>query len=536
MIESDIRDYEKAYRDFVWQVPERFNFGFDIVDRFAADQGRLALLYVDEELREQRYTFDHFRASSNKFGNLLKQLGLARGDRVMVMLARIPEWQTVMLGVLKIGTVAIPSTTLLRPKDIEYRLNAAEARAIVTDPENAEKIESVADRCKSLEHLILVGGKRRGWISCEEAMLAAPADLQAEKSRSDDPALLYFTSGTVGEPKMVLHAHAYTFAHRLTGAYWLDLKPADLHWNLSDTGWAKAAYSTLFGPWSMGTAVFMYKGGFKPKETLDLLARYPITVFCAPPTAFRMLVKEELRGYRFKLRHVVSAGEPLNPEVIEVWREATSLTIHDGYGQTESIILVANFPGMRIKPGSMGRPMPGHEVAIVDEDGRELGPGREGEIAVRGSPPSLFKGYWRNAEATARARKGEWYLTGDRAYKDEDGYFWFVGRADDVIISAGYRIGPFEVESALVGHPAVVEAAAVAAPDPLRGNVVKAFVVLRKGYKPSEELARELQEHVKRVTAPYKYPRIIEFVEDLPKTISGKIRRVELRQRESRRN
>ncbi|RMG49594.1 MAG: acyl-CoA synthetase, partial [Acidobacteria bacterium] len=284
--------------------------------------------------------------------------------------------------------------------------------------------------------------------------------------------------------------------------------------------------------WNMGATVFMFEGGFDPEQTLDILQRYGITVFCAPPTAYRMLVREDLRKYAFRLRHAVSAGEPLNPEVIAVWQEATGLSIYDGYGQTETIILVANFPCMETKPGSMGKPMPGHEVAIIDVDGNELPAGQEGEIALRGHPPSLFQGYWKNPELTARTRRGEWYVTGDRAYRDEEGYFWFVGRADDVIISAGYRIGPFEVESALVEHPAVVEAAVVASPDEVRGQIVKAFVVLSPDVQPSDELVKELQEHVKTVTAPYKYPREIEFVKELPKTISGKIRRVELRRRE----
>ncbi|GIX49774.1 MAG: hypothetical protein KatS3mg131_3985 [Candidatus Tectimicrobiota bacterium] len=359
-------------------------------------------------------------------------------------------------------------------------------------------------------------------------------------TRSDDPALVYFTSGTTGGPKMVLHTQAsYPFAHFITGKYWLDLGPADLMWNLSDTGWAKAAYSSLFGPWRLGAAVFVQQGSgrFDAQETLRLLEQYPITVFCAPPTAYRMLVLEDLRRYRFAaLRHCVGAGEPLNPEVIEAWKAGTGLTIYDGYGQTETVILVANYPCVPVKPGSMGKPLPGFEVAVIDaERGVELPPGQEGEIAVRVKPQrpvGLFREYWKNPEATAKAFRGDWYLTGDRGVRDAEGYFWFVGRADDVIISAGYRIGPFEVESALLEHEAVAESAVVASPDEMRGAIVKAFVVLAPGYRPSEALVTALQEHVKRLTAPYKYPREIEFVDELPKTISGKIRRVELRQRE----
>jgi acyl-coenzyme A synthetase/AMP-(fatty) acid ligase len=371
-------------------------------------------------------------------------------------------------------------------------------------------------------------------------MAAASETCTRVATRCDDPAIIYFTSGTTGGPKMVLHTQAsYPLAHVITGKYWLDLRPDDLHWNLSDTGWAKAAYSNLFGPWHMGAAVFIQHstGRFDPQETLHLLEQYGITTFYAPPTAYRMMVLERLPQYDLsKLRHCVGAGEPLNPEVIEAWKAGTGLTIYDGYGQTETVILVANYPCLEVKPGSMGKPLPGFDVAIIDADsGQELPPGQEGALAVRVKPKrpvGLFREYWKNPEATRESFCGDWYITGDRGWWDDGGYFWFVGRADDVIISAGYRIGPFEVESALIEHDAVVESAVVASPDEMRGTVVKAFVVLAPGYQASQALAAELQEHVKRLTAPYKYPREIEFVNELPKTISGKIRRVELRQRE----
>lgn len=527
-----MNSYEAICRQFRWEVREHFNFGADVVDRYAQDAARTALWWVDAAGREEKYTFAALRSLSNQFANVLAGLGVEPGDVVLVMLPRIPAWQVVMLGLLKLGVVAAPGTTLLQPKDIAYRAQLSGARAVVTDAENWHKVEAVRRDSPGLENFILVGGSQAGWTSYEDAMKAAPTRFIPLRTRSQDPALLYFTSGTTGGPKMVQHSHAYTLAHRLTGEYWLDQKPTDLHWNLSDTGWAKAAYSTLFGPWHTGCTVFSYHGPFEAKKTLELLEKYKITTFCAPPTAFRLMVKEDLKPYRFSLRHVVAAGEPLNPEVIEVWKEATGQTIYDGYGQTESIIMICNHPCLPVKPGSMGKPMPGHETAIVDGAGNELPPGEEGEIALKGSPPSLFLGYWKEPGLTAATRRGPWYVTGDKAYKDEDGYYWFVGRADDVIISAGYRIGPFEVESALIEHPAVVEAAVVASPDPVRGAIVKAFVVLRNGTASSPELVRELQEHVKRITAPYKYPREIEFVEQLPKTISGKIRRVELRRKE----
>jgi acetyl-CoA synthetase/medium-chain acyl-CoA synthetase len=353
--------------------------------------------------------------------------------------------------------------------------------------------------------------------------------------------MIYFTSGTVGYPKMVLHTHAsYPIGHIVTGKYWINAREGELHWNLSDMGWAKAAWSSLFGPWNTGAALFVLdaRGRFDAKQTLEVLQRYSINSFCAPPTAYRMLVLENLASYNLKaLGSCIGAGEPLNPEVIDAWRKGTNLTIRDGYGQSESVLLAGNFPGMEVRPGSMGKPSPGINLAIIDDEGREVKTGQEGDIAVRVKPErpvGLFHSYWRNDEAMQAAFKGEWYITGDRGINDEDGYFWFVGRADDVIISAGYRIGPFEVESALIEHPAVAEAAVVASPDEMRGDIVKAFVILAPGYEGSDALAAEIQEHVRTVTAPYKYPRKIEFVKELPKTVSGKIRRVELRESERR--
>jgi acyl-coenzyme A synthetase/AMP-(fatty) acid ligase len=360
-----------------------------------------------------------------------------------------------------------------------------------------------------------------------------------EPTRSDDPMLLYFTSGTVAYPKMVLHTQASAgIGHQITARFWQDLKPTDLHWTVSDFGWAKAAWGKLFGQWAVGAAVFLWDLRGKPDFDLmlRLIGEHGVTTFCAPPTVYRALVLLDLASYDWsRLRHCVSAGEPLNPEVIKVWQQATRLTIYDGYGQTETVNLLANFRCLEVRPGSMGKPTPGFDVVVIDDDARVLGPGEEGHVAVRVRPErpvGMFTGYWRDPEATAAAFRGDFYDTGDRAYVDEDGYFWFVGRADDVITSAAYRIGPFEVESALVEHPSVAEAAVVGKPDPLRGQLVKAFVVLAPGHEGSDALVAELQEHCRTVTAPYKYPREVEFTDELPKTISGKIRRVELRERE----
>ena len=527
--------YEEIYRSFRWQVPEKFNFATDVIDRLGAERNRAALYWEDEAGREARYTFWDFSVQSSRFANALKGLGLRKGDPVMIMLPRIPEWFVAFLGALKAGALVIPCTSSLRAKDIRYRAQHSGARALVTTPENATEVEVARRECDDLRELISTGSGTAGWHTWSGLLAAAAPQGTPEVTRSDEPAICFYTSGTTKEPKAVLHSHGYTYAQRFTGLYWLDLRPQDLHWTTSDTGWAKAAYGVLFGPWNIGAPVLMYHGRFEPEKQLRLLEKYQVNVFCAPPTEYRLLVKEDLSRFRLPhLRHCTGAGEPLNPEVIHAWREAFGLHIYDGYGQTESIITVANLPGMEIRPGSMGKPFPGHDMRVIDADGNEAPTGEAGDLAMRGHPPSLFLEYWKNPAETAACWRGDWYVTGDRAYRDEDGYLWFVGRADDVIISAGYRIGPFEVESALLEHPAVVESAVVASPHEERGAIVKAFVKLRPGYAPSDQLVREIQDHVKRVTAPYKYPREIEFIDELPKTISGKIRRVELRQREER--
>jgi acyl-coenzyme A synthetase/AMP-(fatty) acid ligase len=532
-------DYEATVRDFRLEVPERFNFARQVVGRWAEDPAKLAMHWLSASGAERLITFREFAERSDRFAELLQRHGVTPGDRVMVQLPRVPEWWEVLLGCLKAGAVAVPGTVLLTPKDIRYRTTLAEGVAYVCDAENAGKVDEVRGECPTLRSLFLVGDEadqHEGWLSYEREMATTSGYHQAADTGSSDPALIYFTSGTVGNPKMVLHTHAsYPIGHVVTGRFWLDLRPDDVHLNLSETGWAKAAWSSFFGPWNQGAALFVQdaRGRFRADETLDLLERYPITTFCAPPTAYRMLVLEDLsRRMLDSLRWCVGAGEPLNPEVIGAWERGTGHLVRDGYGQTETVLLCGNFPSLEVRPGSMGKPSPGMGVAVIDDEGQPLGPDSEGDIAVRCRPErpvGLFREYWRDPAATAACVRGDWYVTGDRAYVDGDGYFWFVGRSDDVIISAGYRIGPFEVESALVEHPACAEAAVVGQGDPMRGTIVKAFVVLAPGHQPTEALATDLQEHVKRVTAPYKYPREIEFVGELPKTISGKIRRVELR-------
>ena len=526
-----------ACERFRWEVPDFFNFGRDVVDRFAEEPERPALLWRNAEGSLRRLSFSEVSAASNQFAHLLSTLGVSPGDPVIIMLPRVPEWQIALVGALKTGALVIPCSTILRPKDIRYRAAHSGAVAIVTAGDQIPAVEEVRGELTRVSHFLAWMGAERsppdGWTELASALATQPADGPAgRETRASDPALVYYTSGTTGPPKAVLHDHAYTWSQRYTAEFWLGVRGEDRLWTTSDTGWAKAAYSVIFGPWSVGAEVFMYDGRFEPSRELALLSEIEPRVFCAPPTEFRLLVKQDLSELRLPhLRECVSAGEPLNPEVIRAWRDATGLTIRDGYGQTETILLVGNFPGNPVRPGSMGLPMPGHQIEIIDERGQILAPGEVGDIAVDGSTPSLFREYWKDEAASRGARCGSWYVTGDRAYRDEDGYFWFVGRADDVIISAGYRIGPFEVESALIEHPDVLETAVVGVPDPDRGSIVKAFVVLRPGIAGDGRLVQSLQDHVKAVTAPYKYPRLVEFLDELPKTVSGKIRRVELRQR-----
>ena len=533
-----MENYESLYREFRWKTPEFFNFG-ESVDQFAADPNRVAILWEDQQGNRARLTFANIRAESNRIANVLVGLGVRRGDPVMLVLPRITLWQSAYIGALKAGAMVIPCVSMLREKDLAYRANHSGACAIIAGSESVELADSLRGQCPSLKHFLLAGAPRSGWISLREAMNNSSPDYTPIRTKGSEPAICYYTSGTTKDPKAVLHGHAYIYAHRFTGSLWLDLKPGDLHWTTSDTGWAKAAYGVIFGPWMNGVTTFMYNGRFEPKKELELLQRYGITTFCAPPTEFRMLVKEDLSAWRLPaLRHCTAAGEPLNPEVIGIWRDNFGLTIHDGYGQTETTLVAANLPGMEIRPGSMGRPFPGLDVRVLDEDLNECRTDEVGQIAVRvapDKPPSIMLEYWKNPEENAAVFRGDFYLTGDQAYRDSDGYLWFVGRADDVITSAGYRIGPFEVESALLEHSAVIESAVVASPDPDRGSIVKAFVRCRPGIETGDALAHELQEHVKRITAPYKYPREIEFVDELPKTVSGKIRRVELRRLEEQR-
>ncbi len=534
--------YEELYKNFTWKVPKYYNFGFDVVDQWAEDRTKLALISIDKTGEKPRYhTFYDLKVQSNQFANILKKLNIKKGERVLVILQSIPEWYIALIGMFKLGVIPMPGTVLLTSKDIEYRVNRSEASMILTDLDHADRVEAITSKCKTLKHLMLVDGKREGWLNFSDEMKTASRELtieQKDKTLSTDPMLIYFTSGTTGHPKMVLHTHSYPLGHEVTARFAQALTKCDLHWTVSETGWAKAAWGKLFGQMIVGAAIIQWEtpGRFDPDGLLRAMEKYGVTTFCAPPTVYRMLIQLDLSQYKLKLRHCMSAGEPLNPEVIRVWKNAFGLEIYDFYGQTETVCVLSNYPFMPIKYGSVGKPTPGHDVRIVDDHGKELKPGETGNIAlylgdVR--PPGLFKEYWKDEDIMKKSFRYNYYYTGDQGYKDEDGYFWFVGRDDDIIKSSGYRIGPFEVESALIEHPAVAECAVVGAEDPegIRGIVVKAYVVLAKGYKPSDTLTKELQDHVKNITAPYKYPRIIEYMDELPKTISGKILRRELRKK-----
>ena len=530
--------YEEERKSFRWDIPENYNIA-SVVDSHARSRpDRPCVVWESERGEKRTLTWSELSELSARFSAVLAGLGVGKSDPVMHLLPRLPETFVVQIGTFKAGGVAVPCTEMLRPKEIVYRAQVSGAKVIVAHTSTADQVEEAWGK-RPLEHRILIGGKRPGWISFEEALnKAAPA--KPVPLSVQDPMTINFTSGTTGNPKPVMHSHRWMFSHsRVTARYWWATSPNDFIWATTAPGWAKWYWSPLGVGLTCGATQFTYYGRFDPERYLDILSRYPITKLCATPTEYRMIVAHvpNLSSFREKLKltDALSAGEPLNAEVIDTFRAALGVTIRDGYGQTESVCLVCNYPGLPVKPGSMGVPTPGPEATVIDGAGNPVPAGGIGEIAVPGGNPGIFDGYWKDPQLTAQVLSGRWYRTGDLARVDEEGYLFFEGRADDIILSAGYRIGPFEVEDALVSHPAVAEAAVVGSPHPERGEIVKAFVILSPGFEPSEELVRELQEHVKRVTAPYKYPREIEFVEELPKTASGKIKRAELRRRERER-
>lgn len=535
---KDLDDFKKNYKVI---VPENFNFGYDVVDAWAAEQpDKLALLWTNDKGREERFTFAKMKEMTDRTASYFQSLGIEKGDRVMLILKRNYEFWFCIVALHKIGAVVIPATHLLTKKDIVYRNNMAGTKAIVCcgDPLILEHVASSKAESPTLKKMISVGPAVPGGFEDFQKGIenAAPFKKIENVNTNEDVMLIYFTSGTSGEPKMVAHSYTYPLGHITTAAYWHNLTPNDLHLTVADTGWGKAVWGKLYGQWIVGACVFVYDHEkFTPSDMLQMIEKYKVTTFCAPPTIYRFFIKEDLSKYDLSnLRWITTAGEALNSAVFDTMKKITGLNIMEGFGQTETTLSIGTFPWMTPKPGSMGIPNPAYDVDILTPDGRKAEDGEQGEIVIHtnnGRPLGLFKEYFRDPQRTAEvySNNGTTYHTGDIAWRDEDGYLWFVGRTDDVIKSSGYRIGPFEVESALMTHPAVVECAVTGVPDPVRGKVVKATIVLGRGYEPSDDLVKEIQNHVKKTTAPYKYPRIIEFVKELPKTISGKIRRVEIR-------
>lgn len=522
--------------NFTVTIPEYYNFAHQIDQYASLHPDKTAVLVVNEAGEELRVSYQELMSYTNRIGNSLKSLGISPGDKVIVLVPRGIESYGIYLALNKIGSVIMPGSEMLRGKDIEYRAKHAGAKAIIAFGSIRHEVDEIRANCPTVEHYILLGQQHDDWLSFEELVGQASEELEAVQTRSDELAFLSYTSGTTGGPKGVMHVHGWPFAHLAVAAtFWLDAREDDLVWATAGPGWAKWIWSPFVSALGKGGTAFVYQGKFSAEAYLTLLEKYPISVLCATPTEYRMMAKVNgIEDYKLAaLRSACSAGEPLNREVIDTFKRAFNITVRDGYGQTENTLLVGTFVGVEPRPGSMGKPSPVVKVAIIDEEGKELPIGEVGDIAIERGMIALFKGYLNDPERTARSYRGNWYVTGDQGRLDEDGYIWFEGRSDDIIISAGYTIGPFEVEDALVKHPSVQECAAVASPDPDRGHVVKAFIVLKKGFEPSEELLHELQEHTKRLTAPYKYPRKIEFVQELPKTTSGKIRRIELRRQEA---
>lgn len=537
---NEILDEKGNVKRVTFKKDPYFNFAYDIVDRIARENPqKLAMVWCNEAGDEKYITFADMKENSDKAASYFQSLGIRKGDAVMLILKRHFEWWYCMMALHKIGAIAIPATNQLMTKDIVYRVNAASVKAIVCTPDGhvSDLVDEAQQETETLKLKIMVRQKKEGWLSFEEGVANAPAFVPPtgeDRPRAEEIMLMYFSSGTTGMPKMVAHNHYYALAHIPTAVYWHNVEPDGLHLTVAETGWGKAVWGKLYGQWIAETAVFTFDfDRFNADELLKRIEKYKVTSFCAPPTIYRFLIKEDLSRYDLSsIKYCTTAGEALNPEVFNRFKEITGIRIFEGFGQTETTLVLLTATWMEPKPGAMGKPSPAYDVDIVDENGNSVEPGQVGEVVLRIDkevPAGLMIGYYRDEERTRQAMHDGLYHTGDTAWRDEDGYFWYVGRTDDIIKSSGYRIGPFEVESVIMEHKSVLECAVTGIPDPVRGQVVKATIVLARGYEPSEELKKEIQEYVKSHTAPYKYPRVIEFVPELPKTISGKIRRTEIR-------
>ena len=544
--QTEFKDFEDFKANYKLIVPDNFNFGYDVVDAWAAKEpDKRALLWTNDQGECREFTFGEMKKYTDLTASYFQSLGIKKGDIVMAILKRRYEFWFTIVALHKIGAVIIPATHLLTKKDLIYRNNAADIKAIIAVGEEPiiTHINDAMPESPSVEMLISVGHIiPEGWLDFHKGIdNAAPFSPIANVNKNDDPLIISFTSGTTGNAKMVLLDCVYPLAHIITAKYWHNLHEESLHLTIADTGWLKAVWGKLYGQWIVGACVFVYDHEkFTPAAMLEMIQKYHITSLCAPPTIFRFLIREDLTHYDLSsLEYCTIAGEALNPAVYEQFLQLTGIKLREGYGQSETTLSLFTSPWVEPKPGSMGLINPHYDVDLLTPEGRKAEVGEQGQIVIRTDknyPVGLFKGYYRNEVLTKEAWHDDVYYTGDVAWRDEDGYFWFVGRADDVIKSSGYRIGPFEVESALMTHPAVVECAITGVPDEIRGQVVKATIILAKNYKDQagEKLIKEIQEHVKSVTAPYKYPRIIEFVDELPKTISGKIRRTEIREKDNK--
>jgi len=529
-------DKKGVLSEYKMKCPHDFNFAYDVVDDIAInDPKRRALVWCDEKGNSKTLTFGEMKKYSDKAANFFLSLGIKKGDKILVALKNNYQFWYVLMGLHKIGALGIPGTFMLKKHDVEYRVNAASVKAAIcvsTDglPEAVDSAQNVP----TLKIKIMLGGKREGWHDLDAGIEKASDILPRIPSNISDPMLMYFSSGTTGHPKMVLFDHSYAIGHIFTAKHWHDVDPDGLHLTIADTGWAKVAWGKLYGQWFMEAGVFVYDyEKFVPADILNVVSKYKVTTLCCPPTMFRMFLNDgDVKNKDLScLRHATIAGEALNPDIFHKWYEATGLKLMEGYGQTETTLTVCNIKGMEPRPGSMGKPSAQYVVDIVDADGNSCPPGVNGEIIVKAEPKTagMMVEYYRDPDKTSSTVYGGWHHTGDVAWRDEEGYVWYVGRNDDIIKSSGYRIGPFEIESVLANHPAVKESAVTGVPDEVRGQLVKATIVLHDGYQPTDALKKEIQDFVKKETAPYKYPRVVEFVKVLPKTLSGKIRRVDIR-------
>lgn len=536
--QSSFADYNDFIKNYHINVPQNYNFGFDCVDELAKSiPDKVALVWCNDLGESANFTFKQMAAYSDAAARFFLNIGVKKGDKVMLILKRRYQFWFALLGLIKIGAIAIPATHLLKKKDIIYRNNAAEVSCIVCvdQKELMSEIEASLPQSSTIKNLVKLGDKQENWHSFDLGISEQASGNKPERTtENQDTMLLYFTSGTTGMPKMVTHNFIYPLGHITTARYWQNLHNSSLHFTVADTGWAKAAWGKIFGQWLCEASVFVYDHErFDAKEMLSIISKYKVTSFCAPPTVYRFMIREDLKQYDLSsLEYVTTAGEPLNPEVFKRFQQQTGLIIRESYGQTETTPIIITTPYSEAHPGSLGKKSPAYDVVLLDENDCEVGVEEEGEICVRTQPgefPGVFTGYYNDDQLNERVWRGEFYHTGDKAYVDKEGYYWYIGRSDDIIKSSGYRIGPFEVESALMEHPAVLECAITGVPDDVRGQVIKASIILNAGFEASENLIVELQDFVKKNTAPYKYPRIIEFVEVLPKTISGKIQRVVIR-------